>query len=337
MQPSGDTIFGSGTIYGIWTNGTYHPEDTALRSLPAGDGEILSVDGRRYVRSVLVTSRPRVGDTYGRGETVEVQVTFDREVVVSGVPEVALIVGSYTRGALYASGSGTKVLTFHYEIGGENHTDTDGITIRASDSALRYGLVGGSITDEEFGSTANRAYSQQWNLSGHKVDGTVERVPSAPIDLTAGAATPTTVPLSWTAPRFDGATAVTGYKVEWSADGNDPWTVAQADTGSTATSYTHTGLTPQTTYHYRVSAINSVDTSAASDSVSATTPALPVATISASVATEGSSASVDTVGDPVTEGNDARFTVTFTRLFAPDTATLERIVERWPIATPDAA
>ena len=307
VQPRGDTILGSGTIYGIWTNGTYHREDTALRSLPAGDGEDLSVDGRRYVRSVSVTSRPRVGDTYGRGETVEVQVTFDREVVVSGVPVVGLTVGGAWRGAGYVSGSGTRVLTLHYEVG-EGHTDTDGISIRTSNSAGTHGFVGigSSITDEEFGITANRAYSAQSNLSGHKVDGTVEQVPSGPVDLTAGAATPTTVRLSWTAPKFDGATAVTGYKVEWSADGNDPWMVAEADTASTSTSYTHTGRTPQTTYHYRVSAINSVGASEASESVSATTPALPVVTISASV---------DTGGNPVTavtEGNDARFTLTFT-------------------------
>ena len=306
VQPRRGTIFGSGTICGIWTNGTHHREDTAWRSLPAGDGEDLSVDGRRYVRNAEVTSRPRVGVTYGRGETVEVQVTFDRQVVVAGVPEVGLTVGGDYGAAKYTSGSGTRVLTFHYEVG-ENHTDTDGISIRASNSDGNFGLVGigSSITDEEFGIAANRAYSQQSNLSGHKVDGTVERVPSAPI-LTPGAATPTTVPLSWTEPKYAGATAVTGYKIEWSANGNDPWMVAQADTGSTATSYTHTGRTPQTTYHYSVSAINSVGASEASDSVSATTPALPVVTVPASV---------DTVGDPVTavtEGNDARFTLTFT-------------------------
>ena len=307
VQPRGDTILGSGTIYGIWTNGTYHREDTALRELPAGDGEDLSVDGRRYVRSVSVTSRPRVGDTYGRGEKVEVQVTFDREVVVSGVPVVGLTVGGVWRGAGYVSGSGTRVLTFHYEVG-EGHTDTDGISIRTSNSAGTHGFVGigSSITEEEFGTTANRAYSAQSNLSGHKVDGTVERAPSKPTGLTAGPATPTMVPLSWTAPKFDGASAVTGYKVEWSADGNDPWMVAEADTASTSTSYTHTGRTPHTTYHYRVSAINSVGAGEASESVSATTPALPVVTISASV---------DTGGNPVTavtEGNDARFTLTFT-------------------------
>ena len=281
--------------------GTYYLVVAADRGLWHRYKSAITVSVRKpVITDVSVTSQPRVGDTYGRGETVEVQVTFDRDVVVSGLPVVALIVGIFTRGALYASGSGTRVLTFHYEIGGENHTDTDGITIRGS------GLVGRSIITDEFGSTANRAYSQQWNLSGHKVDGTVERAPSKPTGLTAGPATLTTVALSWTAPEYVGATAVTGYKVEWSADGNDPWMVAEADTGSTSTAYTHTGRTPQTTYHYRVSAINSVGAGAASESVSATTLALPVVTISASL---------DTGGNPVTavtEGNDARFTLTFT-------------------------
>ena len=298
-------IQGDGRLYGVWTGGAHHREDTANRIMPDGYGEQLSVDGRPYVRSVSVTSRPRVGDTYGRGEKVEVQVTFDQEVVVSGVPVVGLSVGGVWRGAGYESGSGTSVLTFHYEVG-EGHTDTDGISIRTSNSAGTHGFVGigSSIADDEFDVAANRAYSAQSNLSGHKVDGSIKRAPSEPTGLTAGPATPTTVALSWTAPEHQGASAVTGYKVEWSSRGPGLWMVAY--TGSTATAYTHTGRTPQTTYHYRVSAINSVGAGEASESVSATTPALPVATISASV---------DTGGNPVTavtEGNDARFTVTFT-------------------------
>ena len=309
-------IQGDGRLYGVWTDGAHHREDTANRIMPDGYGEQLSVDGRPYVRSVSVTSRPRVGDTYGRGEKVELQVTFDREVVVSGVPVVGLSVGSDYGAARYTSGSGTRVLTFHYEVG-EGHTDTDGISIRTSNSAGTHGFVGvgSSITDEEFDVAANRAYSAQSNLSGHKVDGSIKRAPTEPTGLTVERATPLRVLLSWTAPKFDGGTAVTGYKVEWSADGNDPWMVAEADTASTSTSYTHTGRTPQTTYHYRVSAINSVGAGEASESVSATTPALPVATISASV---------DAGGNPVTavtEGNDARFTLTFTG----DPAELRRV------------
>ena len=136
---------------------------------------MIRINGERarpVITDVSVTSRPRVGDTYGWGETIEVQVTFDRQVVVSGLPVVGLTVGSDWRGASYTSGSGTKVLTFHYQVV-EDDTDTDGISIRTSNSAGTHGFVGigSSITDEEFGSTANRAYSAQSNLSGHKVAG----------------------------------------------------------------------------------------------------------------------------------------------------------------------
>ena len=136
---------------------------------------MIRINGERArpaITDVSVTSQPLAGDTYGWSETIEVQVTFDRQVVVSGLPVVGLTVGSDWRGAGYTSGSGTKVLTFHYQVV-EDDTDTDGISIRTSNSAGTHGFVGtgSSITDEEFGTTANRAYSAQSNLSGHKVAG----------------------------------------------------------------------------------------------------------------------------------------------------------------------
>ena len=157
--------------------GTYYLVETAevyaiARLLKSYESTITVSVPIPVITDVSVTSQPRVGDTYGWGETIEVQVTFDREVVVSGTPVVGLNVGSAWRGAGYASGSGTNVLTLHYQVV-EDDTDTDGITIRASNSAGSHGFVGvgSSITDEEFGSTANRAYSAQSNLSGHKVAG----------------------------------------------------------------------------------------------------------------------------------------------------------------------
>ncbi len=98
-------------------------------------------------------------------------------------------------------------------------------------------------------------------------------VPGAPSDL---AATPAsrTVALAWTAPGVVGGTAITGYRVETSTDGST-WSVAIADTGSTSTSATVTGLSNGTATTFRVSAINAVGTGLASASVTVTPRTVP--------------------------------------------------------------
>ena len=98
--------------------------------------------------------------------------------------------------------------------------------------------------------------------------------PGAPTGLTATADGQTQIDLSWTAPSDDGGASITGYRIEVSTDGSS-WSDLVADTGSTTTSYSHTGLTAGTTRHYRVSAINSAGTSPASNTDSATTAAAP--------------------------------------------------------------
>lgn len=96
--------------------------------------------------------------------------------------------------------------------------------------------------------------------------------------LTAGAATDTAQPLSWTAPAT--GTAPFAYKIEYKRTADSAWTVAA--TGVTTTSGAVTGLTASTSYDYRVSATNSVNTGLPSATVTkstaAATPA-PVQTI----------------------------------------------------------
>ena len=94
--------------------------------------------------------------------------------------------------------------------------------------------------------------------------------PAAPTGLTATASGQTKIDLSWTAPSNDGGATITGYKIEVSTDGAS-WSDLVTDTGSTTTSYSHTGLTAGSTRHYRVSAINSAGTGIASSADSATT------------------------------------------------------------------
>ena len=93
--------------------------------------------------------------------------------------------------------------------------------------------------------------------------------------LSATADGQTEIDLSWTAPSDDGGAAIIGYKIEVSTGGSS-WSDLVSDTGSTRTSYSHTGLSAGTTRHYRVSAINSAGTGPASRSDSATTDEEPV-------------------------------------------------------------
>ena len=96
--------------------------------------------------------------------------------------------------------------------------------------------------------------------------------PGAPTGLAATANGPSQIDLAWTAPASTGGSAITGYKIEVSPDGSS-WSDLVADTASPDTAYAHMGLDPATTHHYRVSAINAVGTSAASDSDDDTTTA----------------------------------------------------------------
>ena len=96
-------------------------------------------------------------------------------------------------------------------------------------------------------------------------------VPSRPTGLSAKPVSPSEIDLTWTPPASDGGSPIIGYQIEISADSGTNWSVIAANTGSTATTYSSTGLSPLTTYTYRVSAINSVGTSDPSDTASATT------------------------------------------------------------------
>ena len=130
---------------------------------------------------------------------------------------------------------------------------------------------------------------------GQDVRVRLTRVPSkpdAPTGLTAIADGSTQIDLSWTPPARNGGKPITGYLVEWSADGATNWTelVASHD----GTTYSDTGLTSGTTRHYRVSAINQLGTSTASQAASTTT---------STVDTEGpgfSRADVPTAGTSLT-------------------------------------
>ncbi|MER5735309.1 glycoside hydrolase family 18 protein [Streptomyces sp. NPDC002262] len=113
-----------------------------------------------------------------------------------------------------------------------------------------------SVTVYTHGWYGTPAY-QADDLSLYGPGGDPVAIPAVPTGLAAGSPTSTSVPLSW--PAVAGATS---YKVYRGG------TLAGTVTG---TSYTATGLTPNTPYSFQVSAANSAGESAKSAAVTATT------------------------------------------------------------------
>ena len=100
----------------------------------------------------------------------------------------------------------------------------------------------------------------------------VVTVPDAPTGLMATAVSDTQIDLAWEAPTRTGGAGltITRYEVEFSTDGTNFTDLYTTYDGSTF-SYSHTGLSAGTTYHYRVAAVNSAGTTGAYASTSTAT------------------------------------------------------------------
>ena len=108
-------------------------------------------------------------------------------------------------------------------------------------------------------------------------------VPAQTTGLTTTVLSDTQIRLNWTAP-VDNAYSISGYKIEQSTD-NSTFTIAVADTASTAVVHTISSLTPKTDYYFRISAINSLGAGLPSTAVIGTTWDVPdaIADLSGSV------------------------------------------------------
>jgi len=92
------------------------------------------------VVSAAITSTPAADGIYKSTEVINVVVTLDSDVNVTGSPQVALQIGASTKYATYQTGTGTDTLTFSYTVVTAD-SDNDGISINAN--ALD--INGGSI------------------------------------------------------------------------------------------------------------------------------------------------------------------------------------------------
>ena len=146
--------------------------DAGLRHNQVAIDSSRKVDGRLAtapaVRQVAFTGAPSSGDTYRFNEAIAATVEFDRAVTVTGMPRLALTIGSQIRQASYASLIGLRTLSFDYIVQDTDH-DTDGISIAADALAFNQGTIklAGGTTDAVLTHTMVAADSAR------KVDGDV--------------------------------------------------------------------------------------------------------------------------------------------------------------------
>ena len=141
---------------------------------------VTDVDETPAVASVVVTSTPTAAaDTYGLDETIEVTVTFDQAVTVTGTPRIQLRIGGGAQDNLkwanYASGSGNEALVFAYTVQAGD-MDDNGIYIEANELELNSGTIQG--VDDNVAATLT--YTRPGTQSGHKVDGSLSTTNTAP-------------------------------------------------------------------------------------------------------------------------------------------------------------
>ena len=132
------------------------------------DWRLLTQAAAASVIAVAVVSDPGADDTYGLGDTIRVQVTFDEAVAVTGAPLLRIDMDPAhwgTKEARYEGGSGTASLTFVHQVV-EPNVSTRGIAVLAN--ALETG--GGTIRSVATGTDAHLSHAGLDHDPAHKVD-----------------------------------------------------------------------------------------------------------------------------------------------------------------------
>ena len=131
---------------------------------------------RPTVSQVSVASTPASGDSYATGETIQIDLTFNRKVSVftdGGTPTLGVIIGDARREAAYTTTVSDTVVRFGY-VAQVGDVDTDGILLM--NNAITWN--GGFIIRQEHGGIADKASvlvaenggaTSTLALSGHKV------------------------------------------------------------------------------------------------------------------------------------------------------------------------
>ena len=271
-------------------------------TVTAGDDADTANDTVTLTHSAASTDSNYGGITIG---SVVVTVADNDSLTAPGAPTGLTATASGTTAinlswSAPASTGGSAITGYKIEVsanGTSGWTDQVANTNSTATTYAHTGLVSGDTRHYRVSAINANGTGVPSNVDSATTGTTV---PGAPTGLTATASGTTAINLSWSAPASTGGSAITGYKIEVSANGTSGWTDQVANTNSTATTYAHTGLVSGDTRHYRVSAINANGTGVPSNVDSATTASTNTAAMGAPTITGTAQ-----VGQTLTAGTTA--------------------------------
>ena len=164
---------------------SYTPGTNPIRDVPGNQAEGLSRQSvtndtpdttSPEVSRLAIGSNPGTDRTYAAGDEIEVTVTFNETVQVTGAPSLRLELGGGRRTATFRRGSGTAVLVFGYEVA-EGDEDSDGVSIESG----RIALNGGTLEDEAE-NAAELGHESLAAQARHQVDGVRPAFVSAAVE-----------------------------------------------------------------------------------------------------------------------------------------------------------
>ncbi len=252
-----------------WSNLVANSADTATTYTHAG----LAPETTRHYRvraiSSIGESEPSNVASATTGANSEPGAPFDLEARAAGRDEIDL---SWSPPP---DDGGRSITGYRIEVSADAGDSWSDLVANSEDAATTYtqgGLAPGTTRHYRVRAINSLGESGPSNVASATTEANSE--PGAPFDLEARAAGRDEIDLSWSPPPDDGGSAITGYRIEVSADAGDTWSNLVANSEDAATTYTHGGLAPGTTRHYRVRAINSLGESGPSNVASATTDAI---------------------------------------------------------------
>ena len=142
------------------------PKNVILET--SATAEVTLQDPMPVIVGMQIISTPESGDTYGRGEIIKVEVTFDMPVRVKGIPYLVLDLDRFeSRNAHYQGASYTERIVFRYCVDTRD-LDRNGVSIPSTRLLL---LGGASITAVSSGAEANLNHAGLPDDPNHKING----------------------------------------------------------------------------------------------------------------------------------------------------------------------